>query len=244
MWPRRFDPQAAARRAAAAAARATGPCLLGATLHGSAASGEFHPAHSDVNMAFVFSTLGAVELEALRRIAPVWDRCRVVRPLLVSRDGLLRSLDTFPLEYLLIRERHVTLHGEDFFTGLAIDRGALRLEVERILRAQELGLGLSYVALAGTRSGARQWAARAGSAIAASAAGLLWLREGSLPATRRDLAARCGAAFGVDPEGLARLLTLREEPHRSLEARALLDSALAVITRLLESAEGLDAPRA
>jgi predicted nucleotidyltransferase len=243
MWFRRFEPRLAARLAAEAAERATGPRLLGAALYGSAVAGGFHPAHSDVNVAFVFSALGAEELEALRRIAPVWDRCRVVRPLLLSRDALLRSRDTFPLEYLLIRERHEALRGEDLFAGIAIERAALRLQVERTLRAQELGLGLSYVALAGTRSGARHWAVRAGSAIAASAEGLLWLREGSLAATRRELAARCGAAFGVDAAAFELLLTLRERPREGVEARTLLDAALGVITRLLESAEGLDAPR-
>ena len=243
MWLRRFDPRLAARRATDAAVRATGPRLLGAALHGSVLAGEFHPSHSDVNMAFVFSTLGVEELEALRRVAPVWQRCRVVSPLLVSREGLSRSLDTFPLEYLLIRERHEVLHGEDFFAGLEIGRDHLRLEVERILRAQKLGLGLSYVALAGTRAGARRWAARAGTAIASSAAGLVWLREAALPATRRELAVRCGAAFGVNTAAFEALLAVRDGPRRGVEARALLDGALGVITRLLEIAEGLDAPR-
>jgi predicted nucleotidyltransferase len=244
VWPLRFEPRAAALNAASAARRAVGERLLGATLYGSVVTGEFHPAHSDVNVAFVLSALGADELEALRGAQRTWARSRVERPLLLSRETLARSLDTFPLEYLLIRERHEPLLGEDFFGGLAVDRGALRLQVERVLRAQELGLGLSYVALAATRSGARHWAARAASAIAASASGLLWLREGTLPATRRELAERSGVSLGVDAAAFTRLLTLRVEPHRAVEARQLLDSALRILNRLTEVAEGLDAPRA
>jgi hypothetical protein len=80
--------------------------------------------------------------------------------------------------------------------------------------------------------------------MAASASGLLWLREGAIPASRRALAERSGAAFGVNAEGFARLLLLRTEPRRPVEARALLDSALDVLHRLLETAEGMDPPRA
>lgn len=243
MWSRTFDPREAARHAAEAAERALGAKLLGSTLYGSATTGEFHPAHSDVNMAFVLSALGAAELEALRGARRAWTRSRVLRPLLLAESTIERSLDTFPLEYLLIREQHEPLGGRDFFAGLTIGRGALRLQVERVLRAQELGLTLAYVALAGTRAGARHWAARAAAAIAASASGLLWLKEGSLPASRRALAERSGIAFGLDADAFARLLLLRTERHDAVEAPALLDSALNVLHRLLETAEGLDAPR-
>ncbi|HEY7727511.1 MAG TPA: hypothetical protein VID50_03580 [Candidatus Eisenbacteria bacterium] len=243
MWSRTFDPREAARRAVAAAERTAGARLLGACLYGSAVTSEFHPAHSDVNVAFVFSALGPEELESLRAACAAWRRARVLHPLLLAEPTIARSLDTFPLEYLLIRERHEPLHGRDYFDGLPIGREELRLQVERVLRAQELGLSHSYVLLAGSRAGARHWAARAGSAMAASAAGLLWLREGALPASRRALAERCGAVFGADAAAFARLLLLRTEPGRDTEARVLLASALDILHCLLEAAEGLDARR-
>lgn len=243
MWSRRFDAREAARRAAAATERAVGGKLLGAVLYGSAVTGEFHPAHSDVNAAFVLSVLGADELEALQSARRAWTRARVIRPLLLSERTLSRSLDTFPLEYLLIRERHELIQGRDLFAGLPIGREVLRLQVERVLRAQELGLTLAYVALAGTRAGARHWASRTGAAMAASAAGLLWLAEGRVPDSRRAVAERSGALFGLDAEAFARLLLLRTEPRRPVETRALLDSALGVLHRLLEKAEGPDPVR-
>jgi predicted nucleotidyltransferase len=242
MWFEPFDPRRAALRAVEAARREVGDRLRGATLFGSAATGEFHPAHSDVNVAFVFSALGTTELQALGRAYPVFRRCRVARPLLLSEDTLRRSLDAYPLEYLLIRERSETLHGADYFGPLELDREALRLEVERVLRAQELGLGLSYVALAGTRGGARQWAIQASNAIAASASGLLYLAGELLPREKGDLAARCAVLFGVDRAAFVRLLTIRERKGERVEAITLLDSALKILNQLLESAERMSAP--
>lgn len=242
MWPKAFDPRQAARKAVAAARRAAGEKLRGATLYGSAVSGEFHPVHSDVNVAFVFSELSVPELSALSGAHGAWTRCRVVRPLLLSEDTLRRSLDTFPLEYLLIREHRETIFGEDFFGALPLDASALRLEVERVLRAQELGLGLSYVALAGTRGGARRWAVHASTAIAASASGLLYLSGEPIPGRRGELARRCAARFGVEEAPFARLLTLREAKPGHADPLELLDSAQRILRQLLESAERMAAP--
>lgn len=239
VWSKDFDPRKAAERAVEAAQQVTGSKLRGATLYGSAAGkdGEFHPVHSDVNIAFVFSALGAAELHALHGAARTWRRCRVVRPLLLSEEMLRSSLDAYPLEYLLIRERRETLAGEDFFGPLVLEHAALRLEVERVLRAQELGLGLSYVALAGTRGGARVWAAQASNAIAASASGLVHLAGEPVPRTKAALAERCAALFHVDGSAFARLLMIRDRDRERVEARELLDSALNILDKLLDSAE-------
>jgi predicted nucleotidyltransferase len=236
---RRFDPDAAARRAVSAAVEVVGDRLVGASLYGSAASGEFLPALSDVNVAFVFSAMGARELEALRKIHRRWERGRVTRPLLLTREGLRRSLDVYPLEFLLIRESRVTLHGEDCFAGIEIERGALRAAVERVLRGQELALAWTYVALTSTPSGARHWAARAGTAMAASASGLLYLAGQAIPATRRAVAEATAARFGIDSPTLVRLLERPSPSHEPVEAGKLLETAQSVLARLIEAAEGL-----
>ncbi len=244
MWPDRFDPRREARRAVEAARREVGEKLRGATLYGSAAGpdGEFHPSHSDVNIAFVFSALGTAELQALHRAYRTWRRCRVVRPLLLSEEMLRDSLDAYPLEYLLIREGREALEGQDYFGPLTLDQAALRLEVERVLRAQELGLGLSYVALAGTRGGARLWAVQASNAIAASASGLLFLAGDPVPRTRRQTAERSAALFGVDGQAFTQLLTIRDRKRERVDAVTLLDSALKILNQLLDSAERMTPP--
>ncbi len=241
MWNRAFDPRDAARRAVEETRRAVGDRLVGATLYGSAAGGEFDPRHSDVNLAFVLTVLGPPEIESLRKIHRVWNRLRVVRPILVSREALQRSLDVFPLEYLLVRERHETLYGQDSFAGLAIERDPLRREVERVLRTQELGFVWSYVALADTPSGAKHWLARAGTAVAASVSGLLYLAGEPVPRTRKELVDRCEARFGVDGSAL-RLVIERASGRRPVEAPQLLGTAQALLSRLIEAAERLDSP--
>jgi hypothetical protein len=111
--------------------------------------------------------------------------------------------------------------------------------VERLLRAQDLGLAVSWVALAGTPGGARHWAAQASRAIGASASGLLHLVGEPIPARRADLAERCAARFGVERDALQALLT-RDPDRPRVEASRLLESARLLVERLLAEAERLD----
>ncbi|HEX7078177.1 MAG TPA: hypothetical protein VF363_07140 [Candidatus Eisenbacteria bacterium] len=240
MAKKRFDPMEAARGAVLAAERAVGDKLIAAMVYGSVASGEFHPDHSDVNVGLVFTALGSGELTALRGAHEAWVERRVVRPLLLSRKSLEQSRDTFPLEYLLIRERHVALHGPDLFASIAIERAPLRAQVERVLRAQELGFAVSYVALAGTPDGARRWAAQASSAIAASASGLLHLTGEAIPPTRAALAERCAARLGIDREALDALF---RRDGATIPATRVLDAAQALLLKLLDEVERLDGAR-
>ena len=237
MWGRRFEPKSAARQAVLAAREAVGDRLLGATLYGSAYTGDFDPRHSDLNVAFVFSALGPAELESLRPAFRRWTRLRLARPLLLSKEDLLRSLDTFPLEYLLIREHHETLEGHDHFAGLAVDKTALRSEIERLLRTQELGLNWTYLAFAGTSPGAKAWMARAGAALSASASGMLYLIEGAVPRTRADLIERCVARLNLPPTELQLLM----RRSHGAESSRVLTAAHAILSRLIDEVERLDA---
>ena len=240
MFSKSFDPRVAAGEAVEATKKALGDRLLGAVLYGSAAAGDFHPDHSDVNVAFTLSTLGAPELEALRPLHGTWMKRRVTRPLLLSKESLDRSLDAFPLEYLLIRECHETLSGADHFRGLPVDPSALRDQVERTLRAQEMGLAWTYLGVARTPSGASHWAARSGTAIAASASGLLHLAGEPVPRTRGEAAEKCASRFGVDAESLRLIVACRPGERERVDAVRLLTSAQSILSRLIAVVEGLD----
>ncbi len=237
---RRFDPQSAVRDAVEAARSAVGERMVSATLYGSAATGTFHPSRSDLNVAFVLTTLDAALLQALAPAHRIWRKRRLVRPLLLTPEILATSLDTFPLEYVLIRAHHVPLHGPDPFAALVVDRAALRLQVERTLRTQSLALAWSYLDAVRTPGGARHWAMRAGTAIAASASGLLHLVGETIPTTRIDLAAKTALRFGISAESLQQIL-LPPGERPPLESAALFAGARDVVQRLLDAAERFDA---
>jgi predicted nucleotidyltransferase len=240
MAKKRFDPEEAARDAVAAARSSIGDGLESATLYGSAAMGAFDADRSDVNIAFILRELDPATLGALRSSRPVWTRRRVVRPLLLTRAVLESSRDTFPLEYLLIRTFHQPLEGADPFASLVIERPALRLQVERTLRTQSLALAWSYLDAAETPEAARQWATRAGTAIAASVSGLLHLIGETIPPARSELVARAAARFGA-PEAALRDVLLPPTGRSRVETTTLFAEARECLQRLLDAVERLDA---
>src|SRR5262245_14211662 len=223
-----FDPKGAAREVVEAARSAVGDRLVGATLYGSAAMGTFDPARSDLNVALLFLSLDGALLDALRPAHRVWRRKRLVRPLLLTHEILETSRDTFPLEYLLIRAHHEALLGADPFDDIEIQPKALRLQVERTLRTQGMALAWSYLDAVATPSGARHWATRAGTAIAASASGLLHLAGESIPAGRAALSSKAAARFGIAEETLRRVL-LPPSDRPAVETGALMASAREVV---------------
>jgi predicted nucleotidyltransferase len=237
---RTFQPREAALEAVEAARRAVGEKLVSATLYGSAAMNTFDPDRSDLNLAFLFTSLDAGLLESLRPARSAWRKRRLVRPLLLTHEILETSRDTFPLEYLLIQAHHESLAGADPFASISIEREALRLQVERTLRTQSLALAWSYLDAAVSPTGARHWATRAGTALAASVSGLLHLSGEAVPGARRVLAARAAARFGISEESLLAVLVPPSE-RPSLEQSALFGSAHQVVSRLLDAAQRLDA---
>ncbi|HEU4335387.1 MAG TPA: hypothetical protein VFT32_12905 [Candidatus Eisenbacteria bacterium] len=240
-WRKRFDPAKAARDAVDWARTGVGDRLESAVLYGSAAMGTFDAERSDLNVAFVFKALDAATLDALRSAHHGWGTVRLTQPLLLTPEILERSRDTYPLEYLLIRTFHRPLHGPDPFAAIEIDRRALRLQVERTLRTQSLALAWSYLDATGTPAGARHWARRAGTAIAASVSGLLHLAGDPIPADRRELASRAASRLDM-PEAPLRDVLLPPDARGGVERSALFEEARGCLKRLLDAAERMDAP--
>jgi predicted nucleotidyltransferase len=139
------EARAAVDRFVAAVREAFGRDLLSVVLYGSAASGEYVPGRSDINLALV---LESITLEALARCRPhlaAWRKDAVALPLLLTPDDIRRSADIFPVEFLDICEHHVLLHGNDFFADLSIDPRYLRFQVEHELKAKLISLREAYL---------------------------------------------------------------------------------------------------
>src|SRR5207249_5067932 len=99
------------------------------------------------------------------------------------------------------------------------------------------GVQTCALPISGTPAGARHWAGRAGTAIAASASGLLHLAGEPIPPTRGDLTKRCAALFGIDAEALGGLLERGPDVRSRIEATRLLASAQTILVRLTEAAD-------
>jgi predicted nucleotidyltransferase len=125
---------------------AAGTNLKSVVLYGSAASGEFNPKHSDLNVLCVLEDLDPQALAVLSPPATWWARKGHPAPLIFSLDELRRASDVFALEFLDIKAHHRILWGQDAFASLEIPLGLHRVQVERELRTDLLKLRQHYLA--------------------------------------------------------------------------------------------------
>jgi hypothetical protein len=125
---------------------AAGTNLKSVVLYGSAASGEFNPKHSDLNVLCVLEDVDPRALAVLSPAAAWWARKGHPAPLIFGLDELQRASDVFALEFLDIKAHHRILWGQDTFASLEIPLGLHRVQVERELRTDLLKLRQHYLA--------------------------------------------------------------------------------------------------
>ncbi len=149
--------------------------LVSATLYGSAAGDEYRPGLSDINLLVVVTPEG---LSALDRLAPyykIWWKKRVAPPLVLSREEISDSLDSFPLEFFNMRLLYRTLQGPDPLGDIKIAPADLRLQCERELRGKLLLLREAVISSAGREDELRFTALDSIKAFAAIFRGVLFL---------------------------------------------------------------------
>lgn len=185
-----------------------GEDLLALAVYGSAASGEYVPGRSDVNLLAVVRRL---DLDVLRRVVLVKAPKRGPRipaPLMLTPSYLERSLDAFPIEFLEIKENHLLLAGEDLFASITVRTEDLRLQCERELKAHLLRLRQAYLERGRDGRDLERLLHEALNALLPVLRQLVRLRapeaapETAARLTREEAIGHLGKTFGVDPAPL------------------------------------------
>ncbi|MBI4546152.1 MAG: nucleotidyltransferase domain-containing protein, partial [Gemmatimonadetes bacterium] len=147
MWRRRRGPElvrrgtiADPRKSASSLTRALadrfGPGLRSVLLYGSVARGEAAPGVSDINVLVLFERVDGGVLLRASPLARRWARAGNTAPLVMSWGEWQRAADAFAIEVADMQDAHEVLHGADPLEGVVVDRGAVRLQVERELRGK------------------------------------------------------------------------------------------------------------
>ena len=109
--------------------------LVSVILYGSAARGDFHPDHSDLNVLCVLNSLA---VEELGRAAPVvrwWvAEQNQPAPLFFTAEELRQSADVFSIELKDMQDSRRVLFGVDPIADLHLPMNLHRIQLEHELR--------------------------------------------------------------------------------------------------------------
>ena len=183
--------------------------LQSISLTGEAATGDYRARRSPLSLVVVVDSITPAVLRATQKFMRRrhWRRAGV--PLLIDPRYIESSLDVFPLEFLDFVDRHVTLHGEDPFTGLRIDTLHLRMEVEERLRGKMLHLWEAYLRCGGRPRALRRLLLETPVEFEIGLRGLLRLHLDERPPTGLGIVAEVQDNLGVELPTLVRLEQVR-----------------------------------
>ena len=216
--------------------QAAGSNLLSVILYGSAASGEFHSKHSDLNLLCLFERLDAETLERINPVTRRWAGKGHAPPLVFQASQLAAAADVFAIELMDIKASHKVLHGSDLVASIEVPLTFHHLQVERELRQNLIRLRQHYLASRGSGKDllALMSASISSFAVlfrhAAIALGAP-VSELAQPLRKRDAIERLATLLGFETRPFHTLLDMREGKIQAgdVDADALFREYLAAI---------------
>jgi hypothetical protein len=183
--------------------------LKAIVLYGSAATGEFHEGHSNMNLLCLVENGDPARLEPFHSTVEWWTGKGHPAPLIFTLEELRRSSDIFAIELLDMQARHKMLFGEEFLAGISVPLRYHKLQVERELRTNWLRLRQTFLA-APRKTHLDVMVAAASSFNALFRHALIALGEPAAQ-NKRDAIERVTKLTGADASGFLAVLNFREK---------------------------------
>lgn len=194
-----------------------GEDLLSIILYGSAASGDYQPAKSDINFMIVLSETGIDRLDQALKTVAKWQKRRVSVPLFLTESYVESSLDVFPIEYLNFKQNHVLVYGKDILKDLSFDPEHTRLQCEREIKGKLLLLREAFLNTEGKGKALKQVIGQSVSAFIAIFEALLFLKGEELPSEKRKIARAACESLNLDYGLFEKLLDVKEEKLKPVD---------------------------
>jgi len=180
-------------------------------LFGSAARGDFHQGHSDLNVVCILRSLG---VEELGRIAPVvkwWcGEQKEPAPLFFTKEELRHAANVFAIEILDMKRGRRVLFGPDVVAEIEVPMNLHRVQIEHDLRTILLKLRQHYLRAPGDSKELAPVLRKSFSAVLTLLRHVVIAFEEEPPAAAHDIVARASELTGASMAAFEAMLKLRE----------------------------------
>ena len=219
--------------------------LESVVLYGSAASGEYHPEYSDVNLLCILKDTSLAKLLPLAPVIDSWTKQNHPAPLMITRDELERSADVFAIEFVDIQRRHRVLFGPDPVAALQIPMQLHRAQLEYELREKLILLRQRLMLTIGDDKGTWELMLRSLPAFTTLFRHALIARGEPVPTTKRDAVKALANMLSFDASPFEHLLDIREHRAESkqFQVREVAGRYLAAVEQVTTAVDRmLDSP--
>ena len=172
--------------------------LVSLVLYGSAAGGSYIRGKSDINLLVVLTPAGMDKFSDVLDTVKSWKKRHVAVPLIMTKDFIESSLDSYPIEFLGMKNSHILIYGENILEGLNFNPADLRLQIERELRGKLILLRQGYLEAEGKPRQLRKLIGNSLTAFISVFNALLYFKQGKTRQGRRDTIKEVGTLFTID----------------------------------------------
>ena len=215
--------------------------LVSVVLYGSAVTGDFQEARSDLNVLCVLERVDVAALEQGEAAIDWWMKKKQPAPVLLSLEEIRNAHDAFAIEFLDIRAAYRILHGNDVIEAIQVDPAHHRHQVEHELRSRLLRLRGRYLALQKDRREVVGLMTDSIPTFATLFRHVLLLSGSEGPLKKREIFQAAAARFGIASAPFETLLDVRENQRRltDSEIRSVFEEYLRQITKAAEHIDRL-----
>ena len=205
-------------------------------LYGSGARGEYVKKQSDINFLIILTEDGIKQLRNCLLFIPKWHKRKVSTPLFLTKEYIISSLDSYPMEFLNMQRNHLLVYGEDVLEELKIDTKLLRLQCEHEIKGKLLHLREEFLGTQGKKNLIAALIARSLPAFTTLFESLLFLKNEEIPKQSKQIFAKAASVFKLDYDLFAKLHKVKDKSvkHSTEEMRSLMDSYIWEIRKVAE----------
>jgi len=167
-------------------------------IYGSATTDDFNEKYSDINVAIILDDISIKNLIKARSCIKTLRKKNVTAPLFLTKEYIMDSLDSFPIEFLAIKSSHLTLKGDDLFADISIEPDNIRLQAERELKGKLLLMRVSFLENIDKKNVLNALVVNSFSALIPVLKGILFFKGSEIPVNALDVIKRASEICEID----------------------------------------------
>jgi hypothetical protein len=184
--------------------------LISLMLYGSAAGGAYVKGKSDINILVVLTPEGINRLEDGFALVKNWRKRNVAMPRMMTKAFIESSLDSYPIEFLNMKNNSILIYGENVLESLVFKPEDLRLQIERELKGKILLLREGYLESEGSVRPVKQLISKSVTAFVSIFNAMLYLKKAKAPRNKRETIIEINKVFAIDAAVFMLCFDIRE----------------------------------
>lgn len=186
-----------------------GDNLKSISLYGSAVGEDFIPKKSNVNLLLVMERIDPPDLKKSLKLINQ-GRKKGIIPLLLTVEHMKSSTDTFPIEFLEMKENYILIYGKDILDELEVNSRNVRLQCEQQLKGGLIRLYQVYLEIGMREKRIRSLLINSLTSFIPIFRSLLRLKGKALPVKKRDIISDLEREFTVNGGLFLKVLEMKE----------------------------------